>query len=153
MMLIGRLTRDPEVRTIPSGQSVASFSVATGRSWTDQQGQKQEKTEFHNVVVWRKLADIVGQYLRKGRQVYVEGRLETRSWEDQTGTKKYRTEIVGENVIMLGPRPEGISVPTSTSTGFSAAPSAQEVKKAADASAPAPAAGAEEEIRVEDIPF
>jgi single-strand DNA-binding protein len=107
VMLIGRLTRDPEIRTTPNGQNVASFSIATSFNWTDQQGQKKEQTEFHNIVAWRKLADIVGQYLKKGSQVYLEGRLTTRSWDDKTsGQKKYRTEVVADNMIMLG-RPQG----------------------------------------------
>ena len=107
VMIIGRLTRDPEVKTTPSGTNVVSFSVATGFNWTDQQGQKKEQTEFHNVVAWRKLADIIGQYLKKGSQVYIEGRLSTRSWDDKTsGQKRYRTEIVADNMIMLG-RPAG----------------------------------------------
>lgn len=119
VMLIGRLTRDPEIRTTPNGTNVASFSVATSFNWTDQQGQKKELTEFHNVVAWRKLAEIVGQYLKKGSQVYLEGRLQTRSWDDKTsGQKKYRTEIIAENMIMLA-RPGGsntqASMPPATS--------------------------------------
>lgn len=103
VMLIGRLTRDPEIRSTPGGANVASFSVATSFNWTDQSGQKKEQTEFHNVVAWRKLADIIGQYVKKGSQIYIEGRLQTRSWDDQkTGTKKYRTEIVADSMIMLG---------------------------------------------------
>lgn len=106
VQIIGRLTRDPEIRTTPTGQNVASFSVATSFSWTDQAGAKKEQTEFHNVVAWRKLADIIGQYLKKGSQVYIEGRLQTRSWDDQkSGGKKYRTEIVADNMIMLGSKP------------------------------------------------
>jgi single-strand DNA-binding protein len=109
VMIIGRLTRDPEIRTTTTGQNVASFSVATSFNWTDQQGQKKEQSEFHNVVAWRKLADIIGQYLKKGAQVYIEGRLQTRSWDDKTsGQKKYRTEIVADNMIMLA-RPGGQS--------------------------------------------
>lgn len=103
VMIIGRLTRDPEIRTTPNGANVASFSVATSFTWTDQSGQKKEQTEFHNVVAWRKLADIIGQYLKKGSQIYIEGRLQTRSWDDKTsGQKRYRTEIVADNMIMLG---------------------------------------------------
>ena len=102
-MLIGRLTKDPETRTLQSGQSVATFSLATGRQWTDKEtGQKKSQSEFHNVVAWQKLADIAVQYLRKGSSVYVEGRLQTRSWDDPSGKKQYRTEVVAENVIMLG---------------------------------------------------
>ncbi|MEA2088636.1 MAG: single-stranded DNA-binding protein [Patescibacteria group bacterium] len=100
-MIIGRLTRDPDVRTIPSGQTVASFSVATNLTWMDQSGQKQEKVEFHNVVAWRKLAEICGQYLKKGKKVYIEGRLQTRDWVGQDDVKRYRTEIVAINMIML----------------------------------------------------
>jgi len=107
VQIIGRLTRDPEVRTTPNGANVCSFSVATSFNWTDKNdGQKKEQTEFHNVVAWRKLADIIAQYLKKGSQVYIEGRLQTRSWDGQDGKKNYRTEIVAENMIMLG-RPAG----------------------------------------------
>src|SRR3990167_3217606 len=104
-IIVGRLTRDPELRTTPSGQQVCNFSVATSRIWNDPDTrQRQEKTEFHNVVAWRRLAEIAGQYLNKGALVLVEGRIETRSWEDQqTGTRKYRTEIIAEN-MQLGPR-------------------------------------------------
>lgn len=108
VQLIGRLTKDPEVRTTPNGKNVASFSVATGYSWTDQSGQKKEQTEFHNVIAWGKLADIIGQYLKKGSQLYIEGRLQTRSWDDKTsGQKKYRTEVIADNMIMLGGKPAG----------------------------------------------
>ncbi|EKD76133.1 MAG: hypothetical protein ACD_43C00217G0010, partial [uncultured bacterium] len=85
VMLIGRVTRDPEIRTIPSGQMVGTFSVATNKQWTDQAGQRQEKAEFHNIVVWRKLAEIAQSYVKKGMRIYIEGRMETRSWEDAQG--------------------------------------------------------------------
>lgn len=101
VQLIGNLTRDPEVRQIPGGQNVATFSVATNLSWTDSSGQRQDKAEFHNVVAWRKLAEICGQYLKKGMKVYIEGRLQTRDWEGEDGQKRYRTEIVADNMIML----------------------------------------------------
>ena len=101
VMLIGRVTKEPEVRTLQTGQAVASFSVATNRQWTDASGQKQEKAEFHNIVAWRKLAEIVQSYVKKGMKIYIEGRMETRSWEDPQGQKKYRTEIVCDNMIML----------------------------------------------------
>jgi single-strand DNA-binding protein len=101
-MIIGRLTKDPEIRTTPSGQTVATFSLATNFVWTDQAGQKQEKVEFHNIVAWRRLADIVGQYLKKGAKVYIEGRIQTRDWVgQQDNVKRYRTEIIAENMIML----------------------------------------------------
>ncbi|HEX2254361.1 MAG TPA: single-stranded DNA-binding protein, partial [Thermoanaerobaculia bacterium] len=102
VILIGNLGRDPEVRTTTSGQPVASFSLATNRRWRDREGQRQEQTEWHNIVVWGKLAEIAGQYLTKGKQIYVEGRLQTRSWDDrQSGEKKYRTEVVADNFQML----------------------------------------------------
>lgn len=100
-MLIGRLTKDPEVRATTGGTSVASFSIATNRAYTDAQGQKQEKVEFHNIVAWSKLADICGQYLTKGKRIYIEGRLQTRDWSGQDGVRRYSTEIVAENMIML----------------------------------------------------
>jgi single-strand DNA-binding protein len=101
VMIIGRLTQDPEVRTTPNGANVASFSVATNYVYNDASGQKQEVVEYHNVVAWRKLADIISQYVKKGRKIYIEGRLQTRSWDGQDGAKKYRTEIVADNMIML----------------------------------------------------
>lgn len=99
--IIGRLTKDPEMRTTPTGTNVVSFGVATNFVWTDQAGQKKEQVEFHNVVAWRKLAETITKYLKKGSKVYIEGRLQTRSWEGQDGKKNYRTEIVAENMIML----------------------------------------------------
>jgi single-strand DNA-binding protein len=105
VMIIGNLGRDPEVRTTPSGQPVASFSVATNRKWNDREGNKREETEWHNVEVWGRLAEVAGQYLRKGSQLYVEGRLKTDSWEDRTsGEKKYKTKVVGDTFQMLGRR-------------------------------------------------
>jgi len=103
VILIGRLGADPEVKTVTGGNNVARLSVATSENWTDREGQKQERTEWHRVVVWGKLAELCGKYLSKGRQVYVEGRLQTRSWEDQQGQKKYSTEIVANTVQFLGP--------------------------------------------------
>ncbi|MCU0679748.1 MAG: single-stranded DNA-binding protein [Planctomycetes bacterium] len=136
-MIIGNLTRDPEVRTTPSGQSVASFSVATNYTWVDQSGQKQEKAEFHNVVAWRKLAEICGQYLKKGSKVYVEGRLQTTDWAGQDGVKKYRTEIVMENMIMLDKMGGGNATNNTNNIDTISLPETD----------------GEEEIRVENIPF
>lgn len=102
-IVAGNLTRDPETRTLPSGQTLASFGVATNRVWTNQDGQKQEATEFHNVTAFGKLADICAQYLTKGRLVLIEGRIQTRSWQGQDGVKRYRTEIIAEN-MQMGPR-------------------------------------------------
>ncbi len=108
VMLIGNLGRDPEVRSTPSGQPVANFTLATSRRWKDKNGQRQEQTEWHNIVVWGKQAEIAGQYLTKGKQIFLEGRLQTRSWEDrQSGEKRYRTEVVCDNFQMLGQRGGG----------------------------------------------
>ncbi len=149
-MIIGNLTRDPEVKTTPSGQSVVNFSVATNLTWTDQSGQKQEKAEFHNIVAWRKLAEIMGQYLKKGNKVYIEGRLQTRSWEDQNNVKRYRTEIIADNMIMLGSKP----VTTSPSEGEQVPPQDDFSQAEPKVSTPTPPVSqVEEEINVEDIPF
>jgi single-strand DNA-binding protein len=108
VFLIGNLGRDPEVRSTPSGQPVASFSVATSRRWKDRDGNRQEQTEWHNVVCWGKLAEVAGQYLTKGKQVFIEGRLQTRSWDDKnSGEKRYKTEVICENFQMLGSRQGG----------------------------------------------
>ena len=159
-MIIGRLTRDPEIRSTQSGQNVANFSVATGRQWTDKgTGQKKEQTEFHNVVAWGRLADICQQYLKKGNQVYIEGRLQTRSWDDQSGTKRYRTEIIANEMIMLGGRGQGggnaAPAQAAPAGGFNAPAQAAPAQQAADdMGTPPPAAGADEEtISIEDIPF
>jgi len=146
VMLIGNLTRDPESRTTPSGQMVTTFAVATNRVWTNQAGEKQEKAEFHNVVAWGKLADIVSKYLARGRRVYVEGRLQTRDWQGQDGVKRYRTEIVADNVIMLD-RPAG-----GASGPFSAK---EEVppSEGGGSTDQQPFPPAEEEIQLENIPF
>lgn len=101
-IIVGRLGADPEVKTVSSGQTVTRLSVATSESWNDSNGQKQERTEWHRVVVWGKLAETCGRYLSKGRQVYLEGRIQTRSWEDQQGQKKYTTEVVANTVQFLG---------------------------------------------------
>jgi single-strand DNA-binding protein len=106
VILVGNLGRDPEVRATPSGQSVCNFTLATTERFTDRAGQQRDQTEWHNVVVWGKQADLCGQYLKKGRQVYVEGRLTTRQYEAKDGTgKRYRTEVVAQRVQFLGGRP------------------------------------------------
>jgi single-strand DNA-binding protein len=142
--IIGNLTQDPEVRQIPSGQSVCNFTVATNRYWTSADGQKQEATEFHNIVAWRKLAEICAQYLGKGRKVYIDGHLQTRSWDGQDGVKRYRTEIVVENMIILDKATGGSSQSPSSSTGAFTPPQ----PPASD-----PGVGMDDEIKVEDIPF
>ena len=111
IFVLGNLTRDPESRALPSGQTVANFAVATNRIWNDKSGQKQQDTQFHNIVVFGKMADTCVKYLNKGKMVLVEGRIQTRSWDAADGTKKYRTEIVAEG-IQLGPRPAGQDSPT-----------------------------------------
>ncbi len=145
--LIGNVTRDPELRTTATGQNVCSFSVATNSQWTDAQGQKQQRAEFHNLVAWGKLAEICSQYLTKGKKVYVEGRLQTRDWEAQDGAKRRSTEIVLDNMIML-------DRPDRGGTG-SPAPEAKVMAQATPSqTVPTPVpSGHEEEINVEDIPF
>ena len=106
VILIGNLGSDPEVKYTTNGAPVANVSLATNESWNDRNGERQERTEWHRLVFWRKLAEIVGQYLRKGSKVYVEGRLETRSWDDQSGQKRYTTEIVVNDMQMLDGRGE-----------------------------------------------
>ncbi len=154
-MIIGNLTRDPEVRNTPSGVAVASFAVATNLIWTDQSGQRQERVEFHNVVAWRRLAEICGQYLRRGSKVYIEGRLQTRDWVGQDGMKRYRTEIITENMIMLD-RAGGVSG-VSTPEGEPPSPAEQESSPELVDDVNESSAGEvnpnEEEIKVENIPF
>lgn len=105
VFLLGNLGRDPEIRSTQSGQPVANFSIATNRRWVDRNGQRQEQTEWHNIVCFGRQAEVAGQYLQKGKQIFVEGRIQTRSWDDkQSGEKKYRTEIICENFQMLGQR-------------------------------------------------
>lgn len=141
--LIGNLTRDPELRNTPNGKAVASMSIATNRYWTDAQGQKQKEAEFHNIVMWSKLAEIAAQYLRRGSKVYLEGRLQTREWTGQDGIKRYRTEIIADNLIMLSGNSDSANKersPESSSPQTSPANSPNDEV-------------IEEEIKVEDIPF
>lgn len=102
VILVGRLGNDPEIKGMPSGDNVVNLSLATSENWKDKDGEKQEKTEWHKVVAFGKLADICGKYLVKGKQIYIEGRLQTRQWEDKEGVTKYTTEIVANNMVMLG---------------------------------------------------
>ena len=111
VILIGRLGRDPELKYTPSGAAVVNFNIATDESWTDASGVKQERTEWHRIVAWRKLAEICGEYLKKGSRVYIEGQLQTRSWE-QDGVKRYTTEIVARNMQMLDSKATGGQPPT-----------------------------------------
>ena len=109
VILVGRLGKDPEVRYTPNGVAIANFSIATSEEWKDKDtGEKQERTEWHRIVAWRRLGEICGEYLHKGSQIYIEGRLQTRDWEDRDGNKRYTTEIVAQNMQMLGkPSREG----------------------------------------------
>lgn len=142
-MIIGNLTRDPETRTTPNGQTVTNFSIATSFVWKDASGAKQEKPEYHNIVAWGKLAEICQQFLGKGRKVYVEGRLQTRDWEGQDGVKRYRTEIVAENMIMLDRAPEGSAPRANAPYAQAPSPNVQAPKTNTP----------DDEIKVEDIPF
>lgn len=143
VILIGNLTRDPEIKALPSGTSVATLGLATNRVWKDKDGNKQEDTQFHNVVVFGRQAETVGQYLKKGASALVEGRLQTRSWDAQDGTKRYRTEVVADRV-QFGPKSGTAAAPTAAVAG------AASVAEAAQGTAPA---YPEEEINPEDIPF
>ncbi len=144
--VIGNVTQDIELKQTPNWQNVTSFSVATNRSWTDWQWNRQEQTEFHNVVLWGKLAEIAGQYVKKGQKVFLEWRLQTRNWEAQDGSKRYRTEIVWENLIMLSRKDDnwGWGMPMKSEPTEMNNPTPA-VKK----TTPKP----EEEISIEDIPF
>jgi len=113
VLLIGRLTNNIESRTLPSGQAVVSFGVATNRTWKDQSGNKQETVEFHNIVAFGKLAEICAMYLKRGQLIFAEGRIQTRSWQGQDGTKKYRTEIIMQN-MQMGPKSAGNMVVNET---------------------------------------
>ncbi len=142
--IIGNVTRDPEVKTISSGQTVASFAVATNSSWTDKMGQKQEKAEFHNVVAWGKLAEICQAYVKKGRKLYVEGRMQTRDWDGEDGVKRYRSEIVAENLILLdrSGAPEGGVTYDREANNESFKPAKQDAPSEVEA-----------EVTLDDLPF
>lgn len=145
VQLIGNLTANAEVKETPNGQKVASFSIATNRTWKDASGMKQEQVEFHNISAWAGLATIIEQYTSKGKKVYVEGRLQTRSWDDPSGQKRYKTEVVAENIILLsaaGGREDSYGdAPSMSDESESPAPKTKKTPKI------------EEEIHIEDIPF
>jgi len=153
--IIGNLTRDPEIKQIPGGSTVASFSVATNFVWTDSSGQKQEKVEYHNIVAWRKLADICGQYLKKGSKVFIEGRIQTRDWEGEDGIKRYRTEIVADNMIMLSGKgePMGAMGAGAGAAGMQSAHGGlrNNSEPVVDTSNMAPIR--EDEVAIDDLPF
>jgi len=149
VMLIGNLTRDPEMRYTPQGAAVCTFGVATNRNWTTDTGEKKEDVEFHNVVAWNKLAEICANLLKKGRKVYVEGRLSTRSWQGQDGAQKQRTEVVINDMVILDKKSdeggEGAEMPEESQEPAEEKP----VKKAAKKEKDEP----KEEVGEEDIPF
>lgn len=144
VMIMGNLTRDPEIKALPGGTKVCSFAVATNRVWKDKNGAKQESADFHNIVTFGRQAEIVAQYMKKGSNVFVEGRLQTRSWDDKaTGEKKYRTEIIADRIVFGSSRPGG-------------APAAGKPEAPVDTKDVAPAGAIdypEEEINPDDIPF
>lgn len=148
VILIGRLGKDPETRYMTNGEAVTNCTLATSESWKDKSGEKQEKTEWHNLVFYRRLAEIAGEYLKKGSQIYVEGKLQTRKWQDKEGKDRYTTEIVANEMTMLGGKSTGGSFevvenkPAASSSGSAAAPA-----KAA------PAAKAGFDNFDDDIPF
>jgi single-strand DNA-binding protein len=144
VILVGNLGKDPEVRYMPNGEAVCNFSIATTDSWKDKAGEKQERTEWHNIVMYRKLAEIAGEYLKKGRPVYVEGRLQTRKWQDKEGADRYTTEIIADSMQMLGSKDGG-----SSSSDYGQTPPAEQ---SSPAKAP-PAAGNNFDDFEDDIPF
>jgi len=165
-MLIGNLTRDPELRYTPNGTAVCSFGLATNRSWASgEAGERKEETEFHRIVAWNKLAELCGQLLTKGRKVYIEGRLQTRSWEGQDGEKKQATEIVAEDMVLLDSKKgssvedagtENVSedlVPTEEQNEMEENESNKEEKKKDKKEKKEEKENSSEEIDIDDIPF
>jgi len=134
VILVGRLGADPEIRFTASGAGVANFNLATSENWTDKEGQKQERTEWHRVVVWGKMAEICAQYLSKGRQAYVEGRLQTRQWDDKDGNKRYTTEVIASTVQFLDKAGDKTAAPSNLDT--SAMPMADQSSSAVDEDIP-----------------
>ncbi len=152
VFIIGNLTRDPELKSLPNGTKVATISLATNRTWKDTQGQRKENVEYHNVVAFARQAELIGQYCKKGSSLYVEGRIQTRSWDAPDGTKKYRTEIVLEN-FQFGPKTGGMG---GGQPGSGAPASRMSDQEAPQKDAPADLDTIEypdEEINLEDIPF
>ncbi|MEK9173938.1 MAG: single-stranded DNA-binding protein [Patescibacteria group bacterium] len=157
VILVGRLTRDPEIRTTPTGQSVATISMATNSFWTDKSGQKQDKTEFHNVVLWGRQAEIASQYLTKGQECYIEGRLQTRAYTAKDGAERRTTEVIAES-MQLGSRAQGGASASGASRPAAAQASSAAGTKAAGSSLEEeiPTINLDddsEEIRIEDVPF
>ena len=159
VILVGRLGQNPEVRYTPSGASVANFSIATSENWTDKSGQKQERTEWHRIVVWGKLAELCNQYLAKGRQVYVEGKLQTRQWQDKDGQTKYTTEVLAQTIQFLGAQ-AGTQSGAGQSRSMGAQPSGGASDSFSDfggagnfSASGSPMSNAEPSFTEDDIPF
>lgn len=156
VILVGNVTRDPELRALPSGQNVANFGLATNRFFNDKSGARQQQTEFHNIVVFGRMADTAGQYLKKGSTVLIEGRLQTRSWQDASGVKKYRTEIVTES-LQLGPRPQGQGQTEPLASSYQQSGKAKQAQTAPQQQPPddqdIPIIEENDEIDVKNIPF
>lgn len=152
IFVLGNLTRDPESRALPSGQNVVNFSVATNRVWNDKNGARQEDTQFHNIVVFGKMADVCAKYLNKGKMVLVEGRIQNRSWDAPDGTKKYRTEIIAEG-IQLGPRSAGAGGSGPGQEASLTSNAAKPIKKEIPTEEIPIIEQNTEEIDVSDIPF
>jgi single-strand DNA-binding protein len=150
VFLLGRITASPEIRKTPTGQSVSSFTIATNRVWTDKTGRKQQETEFHNVVVWGRQAEIAVQFLTKGSLVFVEGRLRTRSWQDKQGQNRFTTEIICER-LQLGPKPMGVSKELTEKDDSFNLP--QDIETKETDSLEIPVINLDEEKIDEDLPF
>jgi len=164
VFILGNLTNDPEIKSLPSGQAVASFGIATNRFFKTQQGEKRQEAEFHNIIAFGRLAEIASQYLRKGSLAFIEGRIRTRSWQDNSGLKRFRTEIIAES-LQLGPK---ATVGNAASDPVSPPAAEEDIPVIEESSAETPEKSAKkgeeaksnddlenktEEIRVEDIPF
>lgn len=152
VQLIGRLTRDPEIRTTPSGQTVATLSIATNRTWKDKSGQKQEKSEFHNIVMWGRTAEIAGQYLTKGQEAYFEGRMETRSYTGKDGVERRTTEVVVDN-MQMGSRPQGGGNYSRPATTVGAASQTSKPESIAEEIPTINLDEEQDEVKIEDVPF
>tara|TARA_R110000868_G_scaffold174782_3_gene411664 strand:- start:1852 stop:2298 length:447 start_codon:yes stop_codon:yes gene_type:complete len=142
VILVGHLSKDPEVRHLESGAAVANFSMATTESYKDKNGNRQDQTEWHNIVLWRGLAEVAEKYLKKGNLVYIEGKLKTRSWQDKEGATRYTTEIVGDNMTMLGSKSDNSSA--SSQNDVDRESDKKEVRQKVDL---------EEEKEEDDLPF
>jgi single-strand DNA-binding protein len=154
VILVGNLGKDPEVKFTPSGVPVAKFSLATNERFKDKAGEWQDRTEWHNIVAWQRLAEIVGEYVKKGSKIYIEGRLQTSSWEDkQSGEKKYRTEVVASDLVLLGGRGEGSGGGEHEGRSSRGAAASFDQRSSQSEEHASASASASAEITDEDIPF